>query len=262
MYSVNAQKKVSDKQHQKAVSESKLNGTAIESRDTLYCSGIAKGVVATIESNMLAGTSTQAIYKPGDTDVLVLIDLLNYNNFNGQKVYYTHYEFPRLQLECDIKLKDIETYNPYSALCQYDLINSYGLDTNKTFIFTTLKGKIPANELNGQRSHRDTVTMMRSIIAPRNTNAEIVITDENIFQDKVMFASFVADTLAGQFGPTRHFMIYNSKGVLICTATEKTLNNHDWKLLSYKDNRFHTVMTKSESDLKEILQYLIRNSYL
>ncbi|MCC6818240.1 MAG: hypothetical protein IT245_05070, partial [Bacteroidia bacterium] len=66
----------------------------------------------------------------------------------------------------------------------------------------------------------------------------------------------------GQSGLLRHFQIYNSKGVLICTATESKYLSHEWRLLTYKDNRFHSLNVPTEDDLMQILKSLISKDYL
>lgn len=256
-----AQKKVSDREHKARVAESALKSNSVISRDTLYCSGKVKAMAVSVEENLMLGTDARAIYMPGGQEVLILVDKQSYKNPAGQLSYYYQVDFPGLQMSCDIRQTD-KAGDPYEQICKSELINSYGLDTNKVFIFTTIKGRIPETELKGQWSHKDTVIMMRSIIAARNTAAPINITDENLYQDGVMFGSYVQDTLVGQSGIVRHFQIYNSKGVLICTATETRMNSHEWRLLCYKDNKFQSLAFNEASDLKRILEYLIKENYL
>ena len=256
-----AQKKVSDKEHKAKIAASASTSKSVISRDTLYCSGQPKAIAMTIEENNMTGDNAKAIYLSGGSDVLILVDRLSYKNFGGQLVWYYQIDFPTLQMSCDIKEGD-KNGTPYDQICQFDLLSPSGLDTNKVFVFTTLKGQIPDSELNGRLSKKDTVTMMRSIIAPRNTKAPIQITDENLYQDGVMFASYTQDTLKSQNGDVRHFLIYNSKGVMICSATETKMNSHEWRLLCLKDNRFESLAFNDGEDLKHILEFLIREKYL
>lgn len=256
-----AQKPGSDKDHKNKVALSAGTFKSVISRDTLYCSGKAKAIAISVEENMMTGESAKAIYLSGGADVLILVDRLSYKNVQGEQVYYYQVDFPGLKLSCDIREND-KGGNPYDQICKYDLLNSFGLDTNKVFVFTTLKGQIPPNELKGQYSKKDTVTMMRSIIAPRNTQAPIQITDENLYQDGVMFASYTQDTLRAQSGDVRHFLIYNSKGVMICSATETRMNSHEWRLLCLKTNKFESLAFNDGEDLKRILEFLIREKYL
>lgn len=256
-----AQKKVSDREHKVKVAESALKSNSVISRDTLYCSGKIRAMAVSVEENLMLGTDARAIYMPGGKEVLILVDKQSYKNPAGQQSYYYQVDFPGLQMGCDIRESD-KMGNPYDQICKNELITANGLDTNKVFIFTTLKGRIPESELQGQWSHKDSVIMMRSIIAARNVNAPINITDENLYQDAVMFGSYVQDTLVGQTGQVRHFQIYNSKGVLICTATETRMNSHEWRLLCYKDNKFQSLAFNEANDLKRILEFLIKEKYL
>lgn len=258
---LNAQNNVSDKEHAENVKSSKLNGTAIRSKDTFFCSGSAKALVTTIEENLASGSSSQALYMPGTSDVLMIIEMLNYNDPNGRTVYYHHLEFPSVFLECDLRSNGIID-EVYSQICKNELFNSFGLDTNKAFIFTTLKGKIPETELKGKYGLLDTVKMMRSLMVKRNIKAEIDTSEGNIFQDNAFIGSFEEDSITGMYGKTMHIRVFNYKGVLICGATKPSIESKYWNLLTYKEGRLHNLKFKTEDDLIEILRYLINKEYL
>ncbi|MFM6984563.1 MAG: hypothetical protein ACKOXF_10555 [Chitinophagaceae bacterium] len=229
--------------------------------DTLLCNGKAVSLISVIEDNLVIGASSRAIYLPGGKNVLMITELLNYKTTDNKLIYYTHYEFPGLDISCDIKHKTSD-FNPFEPVCQYNLINQYGIDTNQAFIFTTLKGRISDAEIKGVKTRQDTVTRLRSTIAVRSVYAEISYYDDNIIQDEIRIGSFTVDTLIGQKGLCRYYKIFNSKDVMICTATESLLNSRDWRLLTYKDNKFHVLKVNSEADLTEMLKYLIQRKYL
>lgn len=229
--------------------------------DTLLCNNKAVALISVIEENMVLGASSRAIYLPGGKEVLMVTELLNYRTPDNKVVFYTHYEFPGLEIACDIKHKS-PGFNPFEPICQYNLINQYGVDTNQAFIFTTLKGRISEAEIKGVKTRQDTVTRLRSTIAVRSIYAEISYYDDNILQDEIRIGSFTVDTLEGQKGLCRYYKIFNSKDVMICTATESALNSRDWRLLTYKDNKFHVLKVASEADLTEMLKFLIQRKYL
>lgn len=229
--------------------------------DTLLCNGKPVSLISVIEDNLVIGTSSRAIYLPGGKDVLMITELQNYRTPDNKLIYYTHYEFPGLDISCDIKHKSSD-FNPFEPVCQYNLINQFGVDTNQAFIFTTLKGRISEAEIKGLKTRQDTVTRLRSTIAVRSIYAPIVYYEDNILQDEIRIGSFSLDTLNGQKGLCRYYKIFNSKDVLICTATESVLNSRDWRLLTYRDNRFHSMVAPSEADLLEVLKFLIARKYL
>lgn len=238
-----------------------LKAQASISNDTLKCQGAPVALLSVIEENIVSGKSSRAIYLPGGKEVLMITELLSYMTPDKKLVYYTHYEFPGLDLSCDIKHKS-NSFNPNDPICQYQLINQYGVDTNQAFLFTTLKGRISEAEINGVKTRQDTVTRLRSTIAVRSIYAPIEYYEDNIIQDGIRIGSFSVDTLNGQKGLCRYFKIFNSKDVLICTATESALNSRDWRLLTYRDNRFHSMVAPSEADLLEVLKFLIARKYL
>ena len=238
-----------------------LKAQASISNDTLKCQGAPVALLSVIEENIVSGKSSRAIYLPGGKEVLMITELLSYMTPDKKLVYYTHYEFPGLDLSCDIKHKS-NSFNPNDPICQYQLINQYGVDTNQAFLFTTLKGRISEAEINGVKTRQDTVTRLRSTIALRSIYAPIEYYEDNIIQDGIRIGSFSVDTLNGQKGLCRYFKIFNSKDVLICTATESALNSRDWRLLTYCDNRFHSMVAPSEADLLEVLKFLIARKYL
>lgn len=237
-----------------------LHAQASISKDTLKCQGAPVALLSVIEENIVSGNSSRAIYLPGGKEVLMITELLSYLTPDKKVVYYTHYEFPGLDISCDIKHKS-SSFNPNDPICQYQLINQYGVDTNQAFLFATLKGRISEAEINGVKTRQDTVTRMRSTIAVRSIYAPIEYYEDNIIQDGIRIGSFSVDTLNAQKGLCRYFKIFNSKDVLICTATESALNSRDWRLLTYRDNRFHS-MVASEADLLEVLKFLIARKYL
>lgn len=256
-----AQKKITDKEHRANVAESNGKSNYCVSRDTLYCSGQPKALVQKVHENLLLDELAEAIYLPGGTDILILVDKQSYRSHLGENKVYYQVDFPTLDLTCDIREGD-KYGHPFSQFCRYNLLTKNGLDTNQVFLFTTLKGRISEEELNGRLSLRDSVNALRSVVVKRNTEAEVQITDENIYQDGAMFASYVEDTLNGQTGLLRHYQLYNSKGVLVCTATETQMNSHEWRLLTYKDNKYHSVSFKSNDDLRELILYLIKLVYI
>lgn len=239
----------------------RLKAQASINNDTLKCQGTPVALLSVIEENVVSGKSSRAIYLPGGKEVLMITELLSYMTPDKKLVYYTHYEFPGLDLSCDIKHKS-NSFNPYDPICQYQLINQYGVDTNQAFLFTTLKGRISEAEINGVKTRQDTITRLRSTIAVRSIYAPIEYYEDNIIQDGIRIGSFSVDTLNGQKGLCRYFKIFNSKDVLICTATESVLNSRDWRLLTYRDNRFHSMVAPSEADLLEVLKFLIARKYL
>jgi hypothetical protein len=243
------------------ISSLNAQNTIAIKNDTLLCSGKAVALLSVIEENVVAGLSSRAVYIPGGKDVLMITELKHFITPDKKKIFYTHYEFPGIGLMCDIKHR-APNFNQFEPVCQYTLFNQYGLDTNQAFLFATLKGSISEAELNGQKTRQDTVTMLRSIVAIRSTYAEIEYYDDNILQDGIRIGSFTVDTLQGQKGLCRYYKIFNSKDVMICTATESVLNGRDWRLLTYKDNRFHSVVSISDADITEILKYLIQRKYI
>lgn len=233
------------------------------SGDTLTCSNNASRFkMKNMSVNLPLNQNLKAITHVDDDQVLIYLEKMNYEFAPAlESNSFYRLTFPTLSTSCDLK-KARSFEDVLHSICDHELLNAYGLDTNKVLVYAVVKGKVSDSELKGVKSRLDSISEDRSVIMYRNLNAYVQIEVEDIVQDKIKIGSYESDTLLGLKGSQVQYKIYNSIGAMICSATETKMGSKDWRLLTFRDNKFHSLPVKGNEDLRELILYLIRNSYL
>lgn len=234
-------------------------GSVNFSGDTLRCKDGAGFRVLRFGENIPANEGVSSVGRFGDTTQLIYIEMMKLAP-RPDAPYFFRISFPQLKMECD--LRKAKTFNDvYDEICRYGLINQFGLDTNAVVTFEILKGHVSQSEINGTKTRKDSMTADRSVIVPRNTSTPIQIEEEDIVQDAIKIGSYETKITEGPNGKQTQIQIYNGIGALICTATESRQGSGDWRLLTYKDNRFHNLGS-SKTNFEGLIKYLIKGAYL
>lgn len=231
------------------------------SGDTLIClNNHSHFRLNSMSVNLPLNQNLKAITSFQNDQVLIYIEKMNYEMNIISNSFY-RLTFPTLSTSCDLK-KAVTFEDVYQSISENELLNIHGLDTNKVLIYTVIKGKVSDAEIKGVKSRLDSIRDDRSVIMYRNLNAYIQIEVEDIVQDNVKIGSYESDTIKGLNGLQVQFKLFNSIGAMICTVTETKLGSKDMRLLTYRDNKFHSLSVKGKEDLREIIIYLIKNDYL
>lgn len=259
--SMNAQ--VSDKEmkkHLKNIEDSKLKSKGISSLDTLFCKGEPIATVKVYQKSFLLGIEEQSINGLKTNLPYLIVTKKSYDESPTEKVYYDQYFFPGLNLVCDIK-NAIGIPNVYENICQYGLINQFGVDTVKAEMFVILKGRVSIPiQSNNQVSTNTTSSF--DVIVPRNKSSFLMFLGDNIQQDSKYIGTITKNTVNGQSGLLNQYLIFNSVGVMICTATESSFMSNEWNLLVYKNNKFYKIKSSLGKDKEDIVNLLIENGFL
>jgi hypothetical protein len=241
------------KKHRLAVKESKDQQTNMVSLDTFFCAGRVAASIAFDTLNNNGQSSPQLFKSPSGGHTMISVKKVYDANQQGKaKDLYYVFQFPGLSLECHVKSTGAAN-EVYDMICQNGLINNQALDTVRVETFVILKKGLA--ELKREKPEQPD-----SVTSGRNKKAAIIFAGENIEQDGIVIGSFKESIIEGPTGALNKLMIYNSIGVLICTATETQLNSHDWRLLI--DNRFRSLATKPNKDKEDIIMYLISSGLL
>ncbi len=242
------------KQHRQLVEASKLASSGLISLDTFFCAGEPVAVVEGMRDS-LTGIVEQRINKIGNGQTMIILSHLSYGN-QQMVVPYIHFSFPGLGMSCDVERADA-----YETMCKYNLFRKQSLDTGSVEIFVVLKGHLDVAKAAGIKTLKDSMMLDKSIIVSRNKKAMLLFTEENIVQDQQVIGSFKESTTTGIHGPVKQLSIYNSIGALICTVTETSPTSHDWRLLTYKDHKFHSLKSTG-NDREDIVKYLVEQGFL
>lgn len=231
------------------------------SGDTLTClKDQSQFRLKNMSVNLPLNQNLKAITSFQNDQVLIYIEKMNYEMNIFSNGFY-RLTFPTLSTTCDLK-KAMTFEDVYQSISESELLNLHGLDTNKVLVYAVIKGKVSDAELKGVKSRLDSIRDDRSVIMYRNLNAYVQIEVEDIVQDNVKIGSYETDTISGINGLQVQFKLYNSIGAMICTVTETKFGSKDMRLLTYRDNKFHSLNIKGKEDLREIIIYLIKNDYL
>ena len=215
--------------------------------------------LSTMDLNLVEGTEIYGIGSETDHNILMTLEKSFFLKGDDKKYYY-HVTFPGLEFTCDLKKSNtIET--AISDICKFKIFSEGQLDTGKAELYCVLRGKVDENEASIQ-ARKDSIRRDRSIVAVRDTLADFEIGEEKIFQGGVEIGSWEADTLKGLQGIEIQFRIYNPIGAMICNATVYATKNLEWRILTLRDNRFHSLSDKQKSGLKFLLNHLTLKEYL
>ena len=253
MHTIHAQKGIKD--HQKLVAQSRLSGTAVCSRDTLFCSGVPMATLNYVKTSV-KDIQVSELRPLGAAEAVIRFQAID----NTWQTY--RFDFPGFDKSCQVFLKQHK--DPFSLICHYELMNAHGLDTLKSEIFMTLYGAKPFAEpiqpkVSGTAAEK-------ALLVKRNTGKPILIEEENLAQDGVLIGTYERDTIDGPNGKHLQLKISNAAGALICTATEGSpvpgTALTEWSFLTFNDNRFHSVKLLRNDELLSLLRHLIAASYL
>jgi hypothetical protein len=235
----------------------KLKQSVYMGLDTLFCSGKPVAI-----AHRLVNVNNQERYELlafSDKHRAMLID--SSQNIPKQTLY--NFQFPSLAMSCSA-LKKPTWFNVASAVCQYQLMTPYGIDTTRAELFLTLNGtsakQIPLKVDSVQ------VPYEKRYIVKRNLQAPLTYSEDQVAQDGQLIARWEENIVQSPQGDLLQLTIINSLGADIATASRgKILNSqgtYTWHILTHKDLKFHSTELKSEGELGELLQFLIQKQYL
>jgi len=237
----------------------KKNRKKTKQFDTLFCDQkpIAKIMTLNAVNDSFA---TYYCYHITDTSLLMVVKpkaMPTKVTPNQSKVYY-HFEFPNIQMLADYKPK-VPATNVKDIICEYLLINKYGLDTLKSEMFATIHGNI-------LDKNTKKVDAEKLFIVERNKMAEIKIEDIEISQDGIFLGRCEEEELDGPNGKIIQYSIFNSTGALVCVASKMPSSKGSkliqWNLLTQRDMRFSSVQLKSDNFVIELLKFLVTKSII
>ncbi len=246
----NAQTRKQLKHHKASLAASRKNQTPLVSLDSFYCSGVKLATVKNRDAAM--NNIVFRNLKTGDT--MIFVTLVDDADSIEPTLYYNYY-FPTLQSSCDVVVKEAAPQSTLLAICKQGLLNTSGLDTFKAETFVALKGSTTKK--------REAVAGFRMPV--RNKSAAITVRGHDIYQDTVIVGSFEETTITGPGGVTlKQVQVYNTQKRVICFSTEVKPDAHEWRTVTNKDGKYHTVraVKSKEGDLYEIIRFLISGGYL
>jgi hypothetical protein len=263
-FTINLFAQVSDKdlkKHLKEVEESRLKSKGISSLDTFFCKGKPLALIKINQRHPISGIEDQSFNQFETQSTLIVVTKKFFEMSPGNAVVYDQYYFPGLNLFCDVR-NTLGSQSVYETICQFGLLNENGVDTVKTELFAIVKGRInPPVQIN---LHNNGVSNNNNydVIVPRNKNSFIMFFGDNIQQDSKLIGSITKNTVNGQSGSLNQYLIFNSVGAMICTATESGPLSREWNLLVYKNNKFYKVTAELSKDKEAIIKLLVDNGFL
>jgi hypothetical protein len=249
------------KKHQKVKEESKLKSQGVLSLDTFFCKGQPLALVEVYQKNITSGVEDQSFNQFETNQPLIVVSRKYYDVSSTERIVYDQYYFPGLKMFCDIKIS-FGSQSVYETICQFGLLNQLGVDTVKSELFTVIKGRINIPTQININTNGTYNNSSYSVIVPRNINSFIMFFGDNIQQDSKLIGTITKNTVNGQTGELNQYLIFNSVGAMICTATESASLSREWNLLVYKNNKYYKVTAELSKDKETIVKYLVENGFL
>lgn len=242
-----------DKSHAALVKASAKNGTALLSRDSLYCSGELRALNIIKETSGNKKVVIQEFNAPKTGDRLLEIKLITVNDSQS----YYNFHFIPLGIHCDVINKTGQLENLPDVICKYRLFKHNGIDTVNAETFVVLKGSYKA-KLEQQKSKAENF-----FVVSRNKKADIILMGNDVYQDSKIIGSIQESTVPTPSGNVKQIQFYNTNKTLVCIATCTASTGRNWRVFTHADNKYRIIdCTSPNDDIYDILNLIISNGQL
>jgi hypothetical protein len=232
-------------------------------KDTFFCLGEPKAHIDVIDRDSVFGIKSQSLTDFRSGQPLIIVSRVTSQGKEAKWPSYT-FTFPSINLACEVKPKG-GPVDVYETICRQKLFKGTNLDTFKTETFVVIKDGTTIEKFRaGAGEQKDTGISARrkAMVAERNKSAPLDFSGQDVVQDNVVIGVIDETRVEGPSGELSMIYIYNTGGALVCTATSSGANSHDWRLLTYRDNKFHPLIVTPGKDKRDIVRYLIAQGLL
>lgn len=240
--------------HREKVQKSLEKGKNIRSLDTLFASGkpycimkgLKKGIGGPIEYTI------RPLKRPDREEVYMLMSA---EGTGASAIWYWDMVFVNLGQK--IRFQN-GTLDPENTLVEYELFNDSGLNAAGVNKLVLLKGgqqgagAVPAPAAAGNGPE----------LVQRNRGGMIQVFGERINQGGVHVGNITSVTSAVNGGIITRYTITTPAGALVATAQNNGATDHNWTIVTAKDNRSQQVNSTLAHDAVDIARYLVEALYL
>lgn len=240
--------------HREKVQKSLEKGKNIRSLDTLFATGKPYCIMKGLKKG-LGGPIEYTIRPLKQPDLEEVYMLMSAEGTGSTAIWYWDMVFVNLGQK--IRFRN-GTLDPENTLVEYDLFNDSGLNTAGVNKLVLLKGgqqgggTVPAPAAPGNGPE----------LVQRNRGGMIQVFGERINQGGVHVGNITSVTAAANGGIITRYTITTPAGALVATAQNNGATDHNWTIVTAKDNRNHQVSSSLTHDAEDIVRFLVEALYL
>lgn len=256
--------------HMKEVEKSKEKGSVIWDLDTVYAGGVpyciikerpSPGALFKHDYSVQSLAGVELIYVKYNIYNVPANGTVNpYGPANSAVAYYSYYFNDTHQTA------ELPTNRVFKMVYENQLISGNQINSDAEAKFVTLNGTKYSQALAAQTTPPPVVAPAPSnsanFVVKRNRMAGIFITNGSINQDNVVVGTVTLNQVAENGDITKTMTFFLPNGVQVAQATCIGINNHTWRVVTTKDNRFDNVISSFNNDDMDITKYLINGYYL
>lgn len=254
------------KKHMEEVQKSKDKGTVIWDLDTVYTGGVPYCVI--IEKSVDLFNHDYSVRSMAGTELIYV----KYNVYNvppgsqnpygpgGSAVAYYSYYFDDTHATAEVPITRV-----FKAVYDDQLISGNQINSDAETKFVTLNGTKYSQALAAQSVAPPPPTVVIAnpyYVVQRNHNAPIFVNNGSINQDNVVVGSESYAEVAENGNITKTLTYFLPNGTQVAQATCVGINNHQWRVITMKDNRFADIISTFNNDHMDVAKYLISAYYL
>lgn len=235
--------------HAEKVAKSRDKGKNLVSLDTLFASGkpycIMKGT-----KKILGGYGAYSVRPLGAPDQEEIYMEMEAEGTGSSAIWYWDMVFVNHGQKIRFKNGTLDLEN---TIVEYNLFNESGINQagmNKLLL------------LKGDRTSTQPAPVQGSRMVERNRNGMVQIFGNAIQQSGVHIGTISKEVKAENGGVITHYTIRFITGELVATARNNGATDHEWTLITAKDNGAHALSSDIGNDEKDLVKYLVEQLYL
>ena len=249
---ISSMAQTSDKElikHAEKVAKSKEKSKNLVSLDTLFASGkpycLMKG-----SKKFLGSYGIYSIRPLGNPENEEIYMEMEAEGTGAEAVWYWNMVFVNQGQKIRFKNGSLDIEN---TIVDYNLLNENGLN---------LTGMNKLVLLKGGKAQAQTVPVKTNTTVSRDRTGTIQIFGNSIQQSGVQIGSMVKLVKAENGGVITYFTVSLPNGEIVATASNNGATDHEWKIVTAKDNSIQFVSSTIGKDEIEIAKYLVEHLYL
>lgn len=247
--------------HQKAVAQSRQNGTAILSLDTVFNAGEPYCRTKVLKCGAMSGVDIRVFDMQGNEGFFIKHDGYDLDrNTKGDSEYYLVFTFVADGQKTELPY--ISAENKIAALIVSEgLFRGGALNAEAVRSFILHNGT-PYSQRRDRGIAQGVGAASSAAPVQRNNHMPVMIFGNEIKQGGVLIGLCNESKVAERGNITAILQFTNPDGALIAEARCVGVGNHSWSVVTYRDNRQHAVAGKIGQDDKLVAEYLVQMLYL
>lgn len=239
------------KKHAEKVQKSRDKGKNIRSLDTLFASGTPYCLMIGTRKGIAgipSAYSVRPLKSPNEEEIFLTMES---EGTGSAAVWFWDMVFINPGQKIRFKNGELDLEN---TIVDYDLFNDSALNIKGMTKLVLLKGPPGVNVPQAQAQ--------KSGMVDRNRSGMIQIFGEKIQQVGVHIGNISKSTVASDGNIITQITISFITGEIVAVAKNHGVTDHEWSVVTMKNNESHDISSSLGKDEQDIVKYLVESLYL